>query len=893
MRPAFLLLMLGFRLLGAQTFAEFPPLPPFQAGTPVFADADGDGRPELFVSGIGCTRYLHAGQGDFVPAAVPPFAGMAFFDCLVFADADGDGDADAFAAGADSVYTPLARLYLNDGHGQFAALAGAPFAGVREGQAAFQDADGDGDPDVFLSGVTAAFQQITRLYLNSGTGQFTEQAGTPFAGVERAAFRFPDADLDGDPDLLLAGISQGTPIVRLYLNSGTGTFAEQAGTPFQGFTSGSIWAEDADGDGDPEVFISGTRPEGPFSAYYLNSGAGTFTEQTGTPFLPLAAGSFTLADADGDGDPDVLQTGEDGFSVPRTQLCLNNGQGQFAVQASAAFEGVRRSAARFADLNGDGSPDLILTGKNGLGHTVAKVYLNGGQGQFAESAGPPLAGFLGEPLTADADGDGDSDLLLIGLDYQDAPGSDLYLNDGQGQFSGRWRRMFPGILDGAAAIADVDLDGDADILLAGDSRPEALAKLYLNDGQGRYAEQPSTPFGMAVRGAAVFADADGDGDPDLLLTGHQTDGTQLFLNSGQGQFAAQPGSPFTGVSYSSAAVADADGDGDADVLIAGYGQQAPVAELYLNNGQGQFALQAGTPFAGVYEGSAAFADVDGDSDPDLLLTGTNAQGQPVSRLYVNQGAGGFALAAGTPFPGVRQSASAFADVDGDGDADLLLAGVTAAGSAVTRLYLNGGQGSFAEAPGSSFPGVRSGAIAFADADLDGDADLLLAGFRSGPPAYLAALYLNDGQGVFTELAGTPFRGVERGAAAWADANGDGAPDLLLAGLDAAGFRSARLYLNRTRTLSIGGGPAQPAFAFSLFPNPAPEGHAVLRFSLEQGGSVGTEVYDLAGRLLRRSTHSLPAGRHELPLELAGYGPGAYLVRIQAGARTGSRTLLLR
>jgi hypothetical protein len=91
-----------------------------------------------------------------------------------------------------------------------------------------------------------------------------------------------------------------------------------------------------------------------------------------------------------------------------------------------------------------------------------------------------------------------------------------------------------------------------------------------------------------------------------------------------------------------------------------------------------FTEVTGTPFTGVAQSSIAFADVDGDNDLDVLITGLNFMGQPpgvrISKLYTNDGVGNFTEVFGTPFAGVEEGSIAFADVDGDNDQDVLITG---------------------------------------------------------------------------------------------------------------------------------------------------------------------------------------------------------------------------
>ena len=139
---------------------------------------------------------------------------------------------------------------------------------------------------------------------------------------------------------------------------------------------------------------------------------------------------------------------------------------------------------------------------------------------------------------------------------------------------------------------------------------------------------------------------DDDGDEDVLITGSSI--AKLYTNDGNGNFSEVSGTPFDGVLAGSTAFADVDGDGDKDVLITGSSNQ-PIAKLYTNDGSGNFSEVSGTPFDGVFGGSTAFADVDGDSDKDVLITGLNNSNQPIAKLYTNDGSGNFSEVTGTPF----------------------------------------------------------------------------------------------------------------------------------------------------------------------------------------------------------------------------------------------------
>jgi Flp pilus assembly protein TadD len=206
-------------------------------------------------------------------------------------------------------------------------------------------------------------------------------------------------------------------------------------------------------------------------------------------------------------------------------------------------------------------------------------------------------------------------------------------------------------------------------------------------------------------------------------------------------------------------------------------------------------------------------DADGDGLDDLYVA--QPAGLP-NRLYRARAEGGFEDVTERAGLGVLDDTtmSLFADIDNDGDEDLVLA--TRSG---LLLFINDGKGHFTRAE-NAFQLARpmQGAltsIAMADYDRDGYLDLYLCIYsyfygaaedkagspmpyydaRNGPPA---VLFHNDGHGHFVEV--TQEAGLDTGndhyhfAATWADYDGDGWPDLLVAN----DFGTKSLYHNRGR-----------------------------------------------------------------------------------------------
>jgi hypothetical protein len=212
--------------------------------------------------------------------------------------------------------------------------------------------------------------------------------------------------------------------------------------------------------------------------------------------------------------------------------------------------------------------------------------------------------------------------------------------------------------------------------------------------------------------ASAACDVDGDGDLDLVGTAH------VLLNEGRGFFSTGPSTstaPF--LALSSLKAADLNGDQQADLLVTGLnGFISSEIAVALANGAGGYLPGVFVPGAG---SRPALGDVDGDGDLDL-----QSQGGAQWRLYLNDGAGGFTAAPASYWSSAASANgwSAFADFDGDGALDAIAGANTG-----VRWRRNLG-GSFA-APALlstlGTTGLRS--AAFGDFDGDGFVDLVFEG----------------------------------------------------------------------------------------------------------------------------------------------------------------------
>jgi len=340
------------------------------------------------------------------------------------------------------------------------------------------------------------------------------------------------------------------------------------------------------------------------------------------------------------------------------------------------------SAPQLADLNRDGNIDLAISGAQGVGY-----LLGTGAGSFLPAQFiPGGSGSRSDLVAVDFDGDGDIDLLNTQANAGDtADILSLYRNDGSANFTRV--ELIPALprLSSQIEAADLNGDGRPDVIFGKGNTGVAYAQQQVNGTLGAEVILPVTTTTASVQ----VADLDADGDPDIVVgnrTGSNGGAIFIFKNNGSGTFAAAP-SVATGNFPSVLKLADMDGDGRVDIFTtqliantrAGWYPQLPdgsfgprvnvmTAITQLNAVEVADINEDGVPdiVAGVILGNFVsvwspglgggtygnpilldanqgncfgmrVADLDGDSHPDIIATGTTDSTKPSAvRVLINK-----------------------------------------------------------------------------------------------------------------------------------------------------------------------------------------------------------------------------------------------------------------
>ena len=397
----------------------------------------------------------------------------------------------------------------------------------------FLDFDGDGWQDILLLNSKAwpgqaGGRSLPALYRNNGDGTFANVTTGSGLDVELYAMGGAAADYDNDGrvDVYITALGGN----HLFRNIGGGKFSDvtrQSGTSAGGFSTGALWL-DYDNDGKLDLFVaryvqwsaekdlfctldgkakSYCTPEsykGESPLLFRNRGDGAFedvTRRAGLYDPASKALGVAMLDFDADGWMDIFVAND----TQPNKLYRNDGKGAFkdmALAAGVAFSeaGVARAGMGVdaADYDGSGRPSLVI---GNFSNEMMALYHNEGTGLFIHEAPRSVIG-RASLLTLtfgcfffDYDLDGRPDIFAINGHVADdinrvqprvtyAQPPHLFRNAGPHQFQEVTRDVGAALQRSQVGRgADIDLDGDLDLLTSANHGPAALMR---NDGGNRH-----------------------------------------------------------------------------------------------------------------------------------------------------------------------------------------------------------------------------------------------------------------------------------------------------------------------------------------------------------------------------------------------------------------------
>jgi len=338
-----------------------------------------------------------------------------------------------------------------------------------------------------------------------------------------------------------------------------------------------------------------------------------------------------------------------------------------------------------ADLNGDGTPDLVVALPTG-GETTngrVSVLLGNGDGTFGEATTYDSGG--NEPRSVavgDLNGDGAPDIAIANFCVWIA-GQCSFTTVGVllGRGDGTFEPAVPWNLGGnstlSIAIADINGDGKNDLLAPVEAAFGFGVAWLAGNGDGTFQAPRITVVGSVGLNAIAVADVNSDGLPDVVFAGYDFDAggvshgvVGVLLGHGDGTFtlSSTQHTGGSGGGYVSGpfAVGDLNHDGMLDVAVANYPDN--TTGVLLGNGDGSFRSSALHDSGARLAWSEATADIDGDGNLDLLVA--NFEGS--IGVLLGNGDGTFQTTQTYAVSGDAISVVA-TDVNGDSRPDLVVA----------------------------------------------------------------------------------------------------------------------------------------------------------------------------------------------------------------------------
>jgi hypothetical protein len=803
------------------------------------ADFNNDGLIDIFISGNAVPDKLFLNKGNFRFEDITGAAGVGgnrtWSTGVSIADVNGDGLADIYVCHSGYYKDPASlrnELFVNlgikDGKPVFKEMAleyklDAP--GTQSTQAAFFDYDRDGDLDMFLLNHS---NHTYNPFLNTRT-----QRATPNFNFGNRLFR-NDADQNGQP--VFTDVTLEAGIINNSLNFGLG-----------------IVISDLNQDGWPDIYTTSDYTEQ--DNYYVNNKNGTFTQSLQQSFTHISKYSMgaDIADYNNDGLPDVLTLDmlpEDNYRQKmlkgpdeydqyhllldsgyyhqqmRNMLHLNRGvdaNNNLRFSEIGQLAGVSNTdwswAGLLADLNNDGYKDLLVT--NGylrdftdmdfLKYTVADEQL--------EQASKGNLNF--------------KTYHLVKKMPSNKLENYLFKNNGDLTFrdvSKDWGFSERSISNGAA-YADLDNDGDLDLIICNNNEPVMLYRNNL-DGQRHYLKLDITydkknkaAFGTKVW---VYHGKTVQYQELFPVRGYQSTVTPQLsfgladVTSVDSIIIQWPGGEMDRLSSVAAdqtlklrpasANKEIEKPRSAKTMFVEVSKTELPHFRHIENDFIDFKDEVLLPYQLSKAGPAmAKADINNDGLEDIFFGGAIGQ---AGKLLLQKKDGGFTESPSQPWTAdaaCEDVNALFLDVNKDGFPDLYVVSggneyMDGSPEYADRIYLNDGKGGFLKVP-DALPAMLNSkhAIAAADFDRDGDTDLFIGGYcvpGSFPYSSRSYLLRNDTkEGVikFTDITSAVI-GLENPGivmtATWFEPEKNGYPSLMIGGE----WMPLRLFRNDNGTL---------------------------------------------------------------------------------------------
>ena len=639
---------------------------------------------EPSTKGLVTRIYINQPTGSFSLAPQQIDFGI-IFGSIDAVDYDLDGDKDFVIAGADSiirtvdisidafgqpdstlhyaarVHSLSGKVYRNNGNFSFTEVQSLPGARTVK----FIDINHNGIPDLLVNG-TSEIENPDSTFFNAYINSIDESNQPPsapqslsaFAVSTRTIFTWSNATDDIDStislnyNLKIGTTSDGYDLLSPalpYNHSNNGSILIRE---FNEITHGTYYwsVQSVDGSGQ----VSEWSPEDTLSIPRL------VPSTQSIPGLYFSTAGW--ADYNEDEKLDLGLTGLT-FSGGSVTALFENDQGLLTKDLNQDIPAVFGGHLSWVDYTNDGHLDLTLNGFQTIDFNsyTATFFYKWDNGIYVYDEQSAITsnyygynfginGGSNSHTWGDYDNDGDLDFAIGGNDLFSTRHLKVFTNNNGDMVLDTMQNNLVPLYPCMLHWEDMNNDGYLDLItIGGDSSEAVIAQVYTNDSDF-ILDKSSTlinPNIAVTAGAFDFADYNNDGYIDFTVTGLNSQGNLItyIIKNNEGQTIEVDGSisGLTGVYFGKPTWGDYDSDGDIDLLVSGYSDttkvgsslgSAPISYLYTQT-NGDFTLDESIVFDGLGGSFSQFGDYDRDGDLDLLISGFNAEQEPVSKVFDN------------------------------------------------------------------------------------------------------------------------------------------------------------------------------------------------------------------------------------------------------------------